>query len=195
MNQQNINLVRFSLIAVATIAIIFVLTFNSKNVLQPVNIPIKVPQNATGQDIKLVSLTIDETGNKHQTCSYNYCLFNDNNYPGVFGWASITGFSTTTKESKPYTDKPETISCDSFVITDGTEELLNYFRSSNAPKDVLGRPIIHLNLPALGSDIVQKIKKSEENKPVVLNVLQDPPVGKDGGDCYTSTNVLRVLGW
>ncbi len=148
------------------------------------------------QLIQMVSATGPEFNKIRPVCAYGYCLFEDRNYSGVFGLATLQGFATTTEGRNEVGPTGET--CDSFVVTDGSPELLhqleNNVRLGNTVNSVdgFGRLIINLRLASINKQEIAQIKSSREPKPVELIIFQEAPLGKGAGACSSATRVLEV---
>lgn len=149
--------------------------------------------NPSNQYYKLIS----KYNNKLITCRFTNCLFQDNkiNSPYVFGLATLKGFFTTTLK-KDWGDTD--VECDSFVITDGTYELvqsyLDIIKRGGAMNSINenGQPIININLTEIPDILKKKIVSSNEDSPAELTVFQNPPTGKGAGVCYNSIHIIEV---
>jgi len=126
-------------------------------------------------------------------CTTDECLFNigNSNYP--LGSAVIKGYYSPVERSA----WGETKKCDSFTITEGSEELIRAMvdlvdgGNTVHSKNELNQPVINLGIGLLSQTEKQSILNSTENNQVELIVLSDSPRGSGVPVCYQDVIVLR----
>ena len=127
-------------------------------------------------------------------CTQDECLFNINNSDYPLGTATIKGYYSPLEK----TAWGETKTCDSFTITDGSEELIramvNLVDIGNSvhSKNELNQPVINLGFGTVGEPDKQAIFNSTSENQIELLVLNETPRGTEVPACWQDVWVLGV---
>jgi hypothetical protein len=128
-------------------------------------------------------------------CHKNECLFvspSESNYP--VGVATVRGYYTKIQR----TSFSDTKLCDSFVIVDGSQVLINSYLSLIAAgnsvnsKNELNQPIISLDLSVVDRQDKQRILASSKGDTVEVLLLSPIPQGRSAPVCYSSVEIIKV---
>lgn len=128
-------------------------------------------------------------------CRLESCLFRtetESDYP--IGIATIKGYYLQTKR----TAFGETKLCDSLVIVDGSQELIQSFISlvdkgnTVNSKNASNQPVINLNLDTLNAPERQNVLASTADQPIELLVLMPRPGHRGVPACFSPVTILKV---
>lgn len=133
-----------------------------------------------------------------EPCSYFQCLFSASGQ--LIGYGTLEGYYRL--ETVPASGEDAAIPqpaerCDRFIVTKGSEPLLDRFRSAIAAGNTLSRLegsklVINLDLKDVNLDpaLAARIRSSTEATPISIGVLQTYLPGKGATAC---TSLIRVL--
>tara|TARA_Y100000310_G_C20548992_1_gene747079 strand:- start:232 stop:918 length:687 start_codon:yes stop_codon:yes gene_type:complete len=129
-----------------------------------------------------------------ERCTQDDCLFNKNNSDYPLGISTIKGYYSPLER----TAWGETKTCDSFTITDGSEELIRAMvhlvdiGNSVHTKNELNQPVINLGFGVVGESDKQTILDSTQENQIELLVLSDSPIEAGVPVCWQDVWVLGV---
>ncbi|MBD3247897.1 hypothetical protein GF382_01245 [Candidatus Falkowbacteria bacterium] len=114
----------------------------------------------------------------------------------MYGLAKIKGYYTEREEelADPGTGEKITAVCNSFVVTDGPERVIEKYLSHNMyDKNEKGQPIANIG----GEGLVKNktlIEESDVENQIELTIFHEyqPPVGYEGQSCVLGFEILRV---
>ncbi len=129
-------------------------------------------------------------------CRKEECLFvspYEPDYP--VGIATVRGYYTKIKKTG-FGDEVKL--CDSFVIVDGSQELIRSYLSlieaGNGvnSKNELNQPIISLDLNKVDAQDKQKILSATKDRTIELLLLSPIPSGMGAPTCYSPVQIIKV---
>ncbi|KUK79065.1 MAG: hypothetical protein XD95_0636 [Microgenomates bacterium 39_7] len=127
-------------------------------------------------------------------CTVYDCLFYDERGGYYVGSAVITGYYVQ-KEKSAW---GETVTCDCFTITEGSEKLIQSIidrvNSGNALHSLndLNQPVINIMFDSLSQFDREKLLNSSENNQLEISILIETPPHIGAPACFSNTNVLRI---
>ncbi len=127
-------------------------------------------------------------------CSQEECLFDIDNGIYPLGIAAVKGYYLPLERTGWGGDK----TCDSFVVTGGSEVFASAFVSlvdsgnTVQSKNELNQPIINLALDTVDSADREKVLNSTENAQIKLVALNSSPQQRAAPVCFSFIDILKV---
>jgi len=129
----------------------------------------------------------------------NACNFSTDVLGQLYGEGVIHGYYQPVERIVPWDFNGATTTCNGFVVTDGCSELVNELvdlvdRGNTVhSKNEIGQAVINLDFYSMDSLSKEKIRKSDLENQVGLNVLKPKPRGTEAPSCFNFVEVLEVL--
>lgn len=154
--------------------------------------PVSTKQIPTPTELPFGPNTIKDT--YYPKCNKNECLYKfESSY---LGYATLKGYYQQYDGTEWEWGRQEAI-CDSLVVTDGTDVLIEEFENdarnkNNLNKFIDGKFYVNLNLTDLTSDQKNAILESSPNNPIEIGVIRKFMAGAGVSTCYSLVDIIFV---
>ena len=136
----------------------------------------------------------EQIKNKHLFCTEQDCLYYNSETGATEGFAVLKGYYKEYNEKAWGTGS----TCDSLVVTGGSDELINNFKDLISMGNSVNRYdennnlLINLDMTKLDLALKQKMLLSSVLNPVELGVLRETGAGRDAPVCGSFIKILYV---